>query len=120
MDPQIRARWVAALRSGKYEQTAGSLHDECGFCCLGVLCELAVQAGIMPAATLTPLGWKYGALGEGSVLPLEVRQWAGIGIDPCVTVDLGEGREITSLSGLNDECEWSFGRIADLIEGVAA
>lgn len=37
-----RAHWAAALRSGKYEQTQGFLHTNRGFCCLGVLCDLAV------------------------------------------------------------------------------
>lgn len=36
---QRRVReWIAALRSGKYEQCQGRLHLEAdGFCCLGVL-----------------------------------------------------------------------------------
>lgn len=60
MDKAIKARWVAALRSGKYPQTEHSLHrvvpmpnalysensdDPVGFCCLGVLCDLYVQDG---------------------------------------------------------------------------
>lgn len=28
--------WTEALRSGDYPQTAGTLHDSSGFCCLGV------------------------------------------------------------------------------------
>lgn len=41
MDQEVKARWVEALRSGKYKQGQGSLHnDEDEFCCLGVLCEI--------------------------------------------------------------------------------
>jgi hypothetical protein len=31
-----QTQWIAALRSGNYEQTTGYLHDSKGFCCLGV------------------------------------------------------------------------------------
>lgn len=32
--------WLAALRSGKYNQTTHRLHDSTGFCCLGVKRDL--------------------------------------------------------------------------------
>jgi len=40
-----RTKWVKALRSGKYEQAKGVLHNGTGYCCLGVLC---VVAGMTP------------------------------------------------------------------------
>lgn len=40
MIPEIKAKWIAALRSGKYQQTKGVLKDHGGFCCLGVLCVI--------------------------------------------------------------------------------
>lgn len=45
MDEKAKDKWIAALRSGKYEQTDGSLRAgsvagrEC-FCCLGVLADV--------------------------------------------------------------------------------
>jgi hypothetical protein len=42
---QVIKRWVAALRSRKYKQTQGELHNSEGFCCLGVLCDLARKDG---------------------------------------------------------------------------
>lgn len=39
--PVTPERWAQALRSGDYVQTSGALRDNVGFCCLGVLCELA-------------------------------------------------------------------------------
>jgi hypothetical protein len=39
MDPQIKQRWVDALRSGQYKQGKGFLHRGNKFCCLGVLCD---------------------------------------------------------------------------------
>lgn len=45
MTPEIKTKWVEALRSGKYKQ--GFLHlkhsnmkKEVSYCCLGVLCEV--------------------------------------------------------------------------------
>lgn len=40
LDPQIKAKWLEALRSGKYEQGEGRLNKDNQFCCLGVLCDL--------------------------------------------------------------------------------
>lgn len=38
----LQKEWLKALRSGKYKQGRGWLRDaEDGFCCLGVMCELA-------------------------------------------------------------------------------
>lgn len=41
--------WIAALRSGEYTQTVGKLKRSApapeGFCCLGVLCDLARKDG---------------------------------------------------------------------------
>jgi hypothetical protein len=34
-------KWVKALRSDEYKQTQGKLKGEGGFCCLGVLCDVA-------------------------------------------------------------------------------
>lgn len=45
MNPEVKAQWVAALRSGKYKQGPRRvLNDgEGGWCCLGVLCDLYAQ-----------------------------------------------------------------------------
>lgn len=42
MNPEIKAKWVEALRSGKYKQGTTGLHNNelNTFCCLGVLCEV--------------------------------------------------------------------------------
>ena len=45
MVKEIKDKWVAALRSGKYKQGSGQLHNTMNdtYCCLGVLCaELGV------------------------------------------------------------------------------
>ena len=56
MDATIKTEWLDDLRSGNFHQGEGKLHtstrNEDGterheFCCLGVLCERAVAAGIV-------------------------------------------------------------------------
>ena len=37
--------WIAALESGEYKQAKGKLKTYEGFCCLGVLCDLAIKDG---------------------------------------------------------------------------
>ncbi len=46
MDPVIKVKWLAALRSDKYGQTTGKLYETersqggDGYCCLGVLAKV--------------------------------------------------------------------------------
>lgn len=128
MDPAIRARWVAALRSGEYEQGRHQLRtDHGGLCCLGVLCELAVADGVIPAAEYSFGEWVYDE--NDTELPAPVREWAGLmTCNPWAPVD-ADGNGAT-LAELNDGCDaglhgpderepWTFAQIADLIEGVA-
>jgi hypothetical protein len=42
MNPELKARWLKALRSGTYLQGQKALHKESKFCCLGVLCDLGL------------------------------------------------------------------------------
>lgn len=41
MNPELKAKWVEALRSGEYKQGAGRFEKNGKFCCLGVLCKVA-------------------------------------------------------------------------------
>lgn len=41
MDKELKAKWVEALRSGEYAQDEGCLKSPHGYCCLGVLREVA-------------------------------------------------------------------------------
>lgn len=49
MSPELKALWLNALRSGEYRQTTGTLKDTDGYCCLGVLCHVASEAGMIPS-----------------------------------------------------------------------
>lgn len=41
MKADLKARWIEALRSGKYQQGEGNLKKDGRLCCLGVLREVA-------------------------------------------------------------------------------
>jgi hypothetical protein len=113
MHREIAEQWIAALRSGKYEQGRNTLRDGDSFCCLGVLCDLYGATWIEPGEDA---GWicKAGN-SETAVLPNEVREWAGlIDANPQVTM-------LHTIAELNDGVlgshkPWSFDRIANLIE----
>ena len=52
MKKGLKARWVAALRSGKYKQGTRELRKDrvrsVQHCCLGVLCEISPKIGALP------------------------------------------------------------------------
>ena len=47
MDPKVKQAWIDALRSGKYKQARKRLYrqETKGYCCLGVLCDIAKPEG---------------------------------------------------------------------------
>ena len=48
MNPLIKAKWVSALRSGEFKQGTMQLRTlDDKYCCLGVLCALAVREGVI-------------------------------------------------------------------------
>ena len=135
MNPEIKAQWIAALRSGEYRQGRNTLRDaKDRFCCLGVLCDLAEKAGVISEPQQMSTGiYQYadgfsGRFRQIGVLPEKVAEWSGLDddmhadpYDPEVERD-GVRR---CLSALNDE-GWepdpatstplTFDQIADLIE----
>lgn len=106
---QARVReWVAALRSGKYEQTKGHLHTPEGFCCLGVACDISPDLG----------GWARE--GDADYYPYEIAGVSEFLPDEAVelyrlTTDGGARENEDSLAGLNDRGD-TFAEIADVIE----
>lgn len=134
MDPEVKQLWVAALRSGEYPQGKSKLRSSKGYCCLGVLCDLAERAGIITSEVVTTYDDGTETYGytvndhqevpyhEVSLLPLKVQDWAGIeNCNPNVEVDDEEFskdhqlRSWAPLSELND-LGYDFDYIADRIE----
>lgn len=121
MNPEVKAEWVAALRSGDYTQDSESslLHSDEGYCCLGVLCDIAVKKGVTFAHDRSGR-WDYGISSDpandvlaSAYLPGEVIQWAGLdGSNPVVGHYVGTNG---SLASINDTGT-PFEKIADIIE----
>lgn len=76
MKAEIAEKWINALESGEYKQTKGKLQDQNGYCCLGVLCDLAIQEGVIPSPISEQDFYAYGENKSIHYLPLEVKKWA--------------------------------------------
>jgi hypothetical protein len=127
MKPAIRDEWAARLKSGRYPQgqhTLTMVHPDGTrkHCCLGVLCEMGVEAGVIPAGVEIlwdqddKNGKKCLAYGEEQIaglLPAEIMAWAELDSDPL----LETGEATDTASHLNDS-GMSFPRIAELIENL--
>lgn len=107
---KARRMWVKALRSGKYTQGQGQLKTTDEYCCLGVLCDLAVKHGII--RSFNP--------GDPDLdhYP-EVMNWVGL-TGPMGDFTKRNGRT-DDLASLNDGTlphtrKTSFKKIADVIE----
>lgn len=98
---KARRLWVRALRSGKYDWGKKKLNPSEGkFCCLGILCEVAIKHGII--ASYEP---------KEKTPPKEVRDWVGLR-----TKD-GLYGVWDSLTSENDNTSRNpFKKIANLIE----
>lgn len=97
MKAKIKDEWVAALRSGRFQQCGGLLKMEtahgCFHCALGVLMELAVEHGIIEDYE------------ETADIPDEVAEWAGL-----------TGAEIKATVYNNDILGYPFDELAGYIE----
>ena len=108
MNPQIKQKWVSALRSGEYQQGRNYLRTDNGFCCLGVLCDLYIKENQLEW-DLTNNGHNdYMFQDMVGCLPVSVKEWADLD-NPHVNV--GE----STLVRLNDSGS-TFEQIADVIE----
>lgn len=94
MKPEIKEKFIAALRSGEYNQTTARLYrkvkgEDC-YCALGVLCDLALKEGV-EGLVFDPTDDEQlyffrgpepdDAIGFGwriSILPTVVKQWADV------------------------------------------
>lgn len=114
MNQRIKQQWVAALRSGDYQQTTGELRNGSGFCCLGVLTDLYLKEVGVEWMGNDEDGFMFPKFNE-EVLPYEVMDWADLGLDnPEVTVERFSPINVP-LSYLNDT-DHDFKMIATLIE----
>lgn len=107
MKPEIKNKWIKALKSGKYKQGTNTLKTIDGkYCCLGVLCKLYGQE---KGVNWRKRGTSNYFLDECSYLPSAVQEWAGL-------TDNNPKAGDNVLSLLNDKEKYDFGKIADEIE----
>jgi hypothetical protein len=116
---EARALWVADLRSEKYKQGKGALHnflrDE--YCCLGVACRTFMSCGGILDVKEEKEGLILGISktsynSNTGVLPLVVREWLGLRFSNGSYKEQWGDR---SLSADNDNGS-SFLEIASIIE----
>ena len=105
---EARKLWIAALRSGEFEQCKEVLCNGKAHCCLGVLCEVAIAHGV-PIKRRMAINQECVVFdGIESYAPLSAQSWVGLREQ--------EGRfDGNLLTHLNDT-GMSFAEIADIIE----
>lgn len=85
---KVKADWVAALRSGEYAQGVGALQfvtpeGPSEFCCWGVLCDLAVKAGVVGRSVSSQGTAMFYPLDDptsscSTLAPTPVLKWLGL------------------------------------------
>ncbi|MFY1688153.1 hypothetical protein [Plantactinospora sp. WMMB782] len=114
MKQEVKRKWVAALRSGEFAQGEGALRRTTPsgdrYCCLGVLCEVAVRAGVIEQSQPNDHGFHYYGVAS-AVLPPSVVEWAGL--DSTIP---SVGAPAAPLTIHNDSGQFTFAELADLIE----
>jgi hypothetical protein len=114
MDARVKQLWLNALRSGEYTQAQGVLRSNNGYCCLGVLCDLYIKEHNL-AWNYDPVELEYSIGNDLGTLPNSVMNWASVE-DSSPTVKLTPYTSPIALAKLNDDLEWNFTQIADVIE----
>jgi hypothetical protein len=117
LNTEIAEKWVTALESGEYTQGIGVLQQNGKYCCLGVLCELAVKEGIIqPPTPDMDDTYQYGShqTWSSETLPDEVIDWAQmISNEGLISLNYDD-KSYSSLVDMNDSGV-SFKQIAEKI-----
>lgn len=104
MKPEIKERWVAALRSGEYEQATGGLRTKDKFCAGGVLCDVVGVEWEKPHETLNWYMAIFNGEQDGGAIPPTLLRYLDLTYEA-----------MRSIERLNDK-ETPFAEIADYIE----
>lgn len=120
MVPEIKREWIDALLSDEYPQATGALRSNVGFCCLGVLCDIAIKHGVVNP--WKPTGNHLYAIEVDGVDVLEiglppaaVMEWAGLEYRGGEYGERVGDRGASYLAGDNDSGK-TFSEIAKIIE----
>lgn len=126
IDPEVKAKWVAALRSGEYTKTEGVLFrkavdpeerswyddnqnlDKDCHCALGVLAEEAAKDGVVAIDLTAVTNERFGDMPDYRLVPSAIAEWAGFG-----EFDDGEAQ----VAKYNDQGRLvTFDQVADWVE----
>ena len=132
---QVRTAWIWELRHGGHAQGQQYLTRpnrdpdvaaKMQHCCLGVLCTLAAEVGLVTASggddprdSVLYFATDNPDDGDTQHLPVVVQRWVGTGEDGTVHVTTGiAGGEpqVADVIDLNDSGDYTFKQIADLLE----
>lgn len=117
---EIKAKWLAALRGGKYSQAHGRLRDDGDntMCCLGVLCDVIDHGKWHRIDHEWAWGEKRAGHRHTKYLPANLREHFGFNEE--IRDRFGSSIEAALANrndGLDDIGEpWTFAQIADWIE----
>ena len=99
MNPELKQKWLEALRSGRYKQGILQLRSsDDRYCCLGVLCDLVDRTAWVACGS--------GFVFNGAMCMPSIEELTNIGLDDS---------EARRLAHMNDEGE-TFEAIAQRIE----
>ena len=117
MKADVAERWIAALRSGEYEQGRFQLQPELGrYCCLGVLCDLAAQDGVGEWEETPGSRWvRFTTDNSYSTLSEPVMKWAGI---KTAHARIPGGGDLTLLNDGGRSFEYIASVIEDNVEAL--
>lgn len=140
LKPEIKTKWINALRSGKYKQTTDCLRDDTGYCCLGVLTDIYISEQENASWNVTDKKYLgidlkhrntiYEFDGNIEMIGNKIYKWACVFPHTYRSLDVFiKSEEInldsqdqcietykTSLQELNDMHKYTFSQIADIIE----
>lgn len=116
-------KWITALRSGKYNQSSGTLQDANGFCCLGLGCVITTAKNKLDynlfSSTKFISGWLPNSQDNApSWLKIINDDFEFKAKSKFFSPDISNYPARLSLSMLNDEHGFTFDEIADMLELV--
>jgi hypothetical protein len=113
------AKWIVALRSGKYKQTRGKLRARAGgaMCCLGVACDVSGLGHWEAAQEGEKRAYVVGTDDNADTLPRPVAEWLmGDPLENNPTINVEHDPDGYLCSSVNDDEDWKFKKIADGLE----
>ena len=109
MNHNIAKLWSKAAKSGEFSQSSYYLDKDGNVCIMGLLCNLAVVAGVCDAEEMK--GHVYSFDGQLGRLPQSVKDWAEM------YGHSGEIRgEFVNLTALNDLYGYTLPELGEVIE----